>query len=131
MSLEKSLASVYTEQPTELHTAITEMMMENVAEDMEREDVRFILDVGCGMGVAWPGFAKHFPDATIHVITPDSVERSNAESSGKAVWAGETIESTACLEGFYGLIWARHSMEHTIHPYENLLKKLREKVELK
>lgn len=120
MSLDKALSTVYTEQPSELHTAITKGMIEALAERVDRSKIRTILDVGCGMGVAWPFFDEQFDKPEIHVVTPDETERGNAIKEGKKVLA-RVVNEMPVTRG-YDLIWARHSLEHTIYPYSDLLK---------
>ncbi len=125
MSLDKALSTVYTEQPSELHTAITKGMIEALAEQVDRSKIRTILDVGCGMGVAWPFFDKEFSGPEIHVVTPDKTERDNAIMAGLCVAADVVCEinlDTWAKDLKYDLVWARHSLEHTIYPYSDLLK---------
>jgi SAM-dependent methyltransferase len=122
MSLDKALSTVYTEQPSELHTAITKGMIEALAERVDRSKIRTILDVGCGMGVAWPFFDKEFSGPDIHVITPDETERYSAMAAGCLLIAGTVSGIQHDWGGKYDLIWARHSLEHTIYPYSDLLK---------
>lgn len=119
MSLDKALSTVYTEQPSELHTAITKGMIEALAEQVDRSKIRTILDVGCGMGVAWPFFDEQFDNPEIHVITPDETERDNAIKEGKKVLA-RIVKEMPVTRG-YDLIWARHSLEHTVTPFSDLV----------
>lgn len=119
MSLDKALSTVYTEQPSELHTAITKGMIEALAEKVDRSKIRTILDVGCGMGVAWPFFDKEFSGPEIHVVTPDKTERDNAIKEGKKVLA-RIVKEMPVTRG-YDLIWARHSLEHTVTPFSDLV----------
>lgn len=116
MSLEKALSTVYTEHPSELHLMITEGMVERLASTFS---FRSILDVGCGMGVAWPSFRKAWPGCEITVVTPDQSETWNSTESGLA-WAGRTMCDVE--SGKYDLIWARHSMEHSVSPYLDLTR---------
>lgn len=118
-SLDKALSTVYTEQPSELHTAITKGMIEGLAKEIDRSKIRTILDVGCGMGVAWPFFDEQFDKPEIHVITPDETERSNAIKEGKKVLA-RVVKEMPVTRG-YDLIWARHSLEHTVTPFSDLV----------
>ena len=118
-SLDKALSTVYTEQPSELHTAITKGMIEGLAKEIDRSKIRTILDVGCGMGVAWPFFDEQFDKPEIHVITPDETERVNAIKEGKKVLA-RVVKEMPVTRG-YDLIWARHSLEHTVTPFSDLV----------
>lgn len=120
----EALRTVYTEEPCELHTNITGMMVEQVALRFEDPSkVLRALDVGCGMGVAWPFLKDQFPNlAEIDVITPDDKERDNAKAHGHRV-VGVTTEDykrqiTHCV---YQLIWVRHSLEHSIMPFADLV----------
>jgi len=120
MSVEKSLSTVYTEHPSELHTAITEEMIEGLSKRFDN-GVNTILDVGCGMGVAWPTFRKVWPDCLITVVTPDKLEKSNAIEAGLA-WEGRILSDVTDDKGTgYDLIWARHSLEHSTSPFLDLL----------
>lgn len=122
MSLEKALETVYTEEPSELHTAITEMMIDGLRQKIkDKVEVRRILDVGCGMGVAWPFFEKAWPECTINVVTPDGKEQENANKELKAIVA-RVIDQIPITVMPYDLIWARHSMEHTISPFSDLVR---------
>lgn len=119
MSIEKALSTVYTEHPSELHTLITESMIEGLVGKIGR-GIQTILDVGCGMGVAWPSFNKAWPGCEITVVTPDQAETWNAMESG-LYWAGRTMhEVRDHAETGYDLVWARHSLEHSVSPYLDL-----------
>jgi 2-polyprenyl-3-methyl-5-hydroxy-6-metoxy-1,4-benzoquinol methylase len=125
-SIEKLLSTVYTEHPTPLHTQLTEGMVVGLASRIDTSKVENILDVGCGMGVAWEPFRKAFPNLkNLDVITPDQTEQDNAEEDGKVCWIGPTVDNS-CLSDSnytrhkYDLIWARHSLEHTAMPYLDL-----------
>lgn len=122
MSLDKALSTVYTEQPSKLHTAITKGMVEALAEKVDRSKIRTILDVGCGMGVAWPFFDEEFIKPEIHVITPDVTEGDNAMKESRLIIAKTVSGIQYDWVWRYDLIWARHSLEHTISPYLDLLK---------
>ena len=119
------LATVYTEYPTSLHIDITRAMFDSFAEkaDLGRLENPRILDVGCGMGVAWPSFLKYTKSEFIEAITPDEVEKFNAHKHGiriaakTATWLWE--------EERYDVIWARHSLEHSTCPYDDLSNCLR------
>jgi len=121
-AIELSLSTVYTEELTELHSKITHSAISEIAEFVGPDSVRSVLDVGCGMGVAWPSFRKSFPNLRmIDVITPDEKERSNASASD-VTWVGRTISECKPIEfAGYDLIWARHSLEHTISPFSDLV----------
>lgn len=122
-SMKKLLSTVYTEHLTPMHTAITEGMVVGLTERIDASSVVSVLDVGCGMGVAWPSFRKAFPNMKhLHVITPDAAEQDNAEANRDVTWIGLTVDNSSLYDGryHYDLIWARHSLEHFTSPFLDL-----------
>jgi SAM-dependent methyltransferase len=123
---ELALSTVYTEQPTNLHTEITAQMFRQFANSVNLKLGCRILDFGCGMGVAWP-FMREYTDK-ISAITPSLEEGANAREEGvDSYYSLGGYESTheefknEGTGGIFDAIWARHSLEHVIDPFATLL----------
>ena len=112
-------STVYTEYETNLHKEITESMFSQFFEVSGLQEGAYILDLGCGMGSAWKSMRK--VDARIVAISPNKEEIKNAENEGiSCFFSLESLEKRKDWCDF-DAIWARHSLEHTINPFETLL----------
>jgi SAM-dependent methyltransferase len=118
-----SMETVYTEERTPIHDEITEHMVKQFIPMVLKEvENPLILDFGCGTGVAW----DHFPlTCYLVAITPNPEEGKIARSRGIPSYfslkAMEQIYAEKDHPMEFDAIWARHSMEHVISPFETLL----------
>ena len=124
-ALAKSLYTVYTEDRTSIHDEITDNQFKLFANygygfflDPESPT---ILDVGCGMGVAWPVMKAVYGYADIRAITPNPVEIANCQKND-VKWIGSVTEEADIWQRTIDMIWCRHTLEHSINPFADLLE---------
>ena len=124
-ALAKSLYTVYTEERTPIHDEITENQFKifsayGYGYCLDPESPT-ILDVGCGMGVAWPTMRSCYGYADIRAITPNPVEIAHCRKNG-VKWVGSTPAEADIWQRTVDMIWCRHMLEHSISPFADCLK---------
>jgi SAM-dependent methyltransferase len=123
-ALAKSLYTVYTEDRTPIHDEITDNQFKAFANhgygfSLDPESPT-ILDVGCGMGVAWPVMREVYGYADIRAITPNPVEIAHCQKSG-VKWVGSVAGEADIWDRTIDMIWCRHALEHSINPFADCL----------
>lgn len=121
-ALTESLLTVYTEERTPIHDEITENQVKLIIQLVKptfAPNAPIILDVGCGMGVAW----KYFNNETacyLTAITPNPEEILNCKKND-VTWVGSVPAEAIVNKGSMDLIWCRHMLEHSISPFADCL----------
>ncbi|MDE2210638.1 MAG: class I SAM-dependent methyltransferase [Betaproteobacteria bacterium] len=106
---------LYAEPPDPGHTQVTHEAIERIA---ARWDLRgkHVLDVGCGQGVALSKFAEYGAIAKGLTFGEDYEE---CKRQGFDVYQMDMSFLEFPDESF-DLVWARHSLEHSLFPYFTL-----------
>lgn len=110
--IESLQADTYPEEPCKLHNELTAKSMDRVLPYVKGKRV---LDVGCGQGVALKMFKdKHY---NAYGITTNIQDCNECEVLGLYGYIGDMHKLKEGDGGIgYGLIWARHVLEHSPIP---------------
>ena len=115
--MEKIKNETYPEPPTELHTHITETMIDYLLNKYPLSENCKILDIGCGQGVAIEQFkVRGFSPIG---ITLNKEDLSLCKQKGYEVYEMDQSFLDFNDEEF-DLVWCRHTLEHSIFPYFTL-----------
>ena len=106
---------LYAEPPDPGHTQVTNEVIERIAAKWDLRGKR-VLDVGCGQGVALRKFAEHGAIARGLTFGEDYEE---CKRQGFDVEQMDMSFLEFADESF-DLVWARHSLEHSLFPYFTL-----------
>lgn len=115
--LKKIEGETYPELPSQMHTYITESVLDELLKVLSLPADAKILDVGCGQGPALEYFAKHNYNATGITLNDEDV----AVCQSKGFTAFKMDQSFLDFDdNFFHFIWARHCIEHSIFPFFTL-----------
>ncbi|MBN1850762.1 MAG: class I SAM-dependent methyltransferase [Deltaproteobacteria bacterium] len=107
----------YPEALTDLHSNLTQRMLEYFLAKCPLESTSKILDVGCGQGVALQWFMRK----GFHPIGITLNQEDIAACRNKGY---DVIEMDQSFMDFddktFDLIWCRHCIEHSVFPYFTL-----------
>lgn len=121
---ELAVSTVYTEERTPIHDEITAHMVKQfVPLVLKDSEMPVILDFGCGTGVMWDHLPQEFQVAA---ITPNPEEGKYARNRGIPSYFSLKsmlqVYSEMDVKPEFDAVWARHSLEHVISPFETLLE---------
>lgn len=109
-------ADVYPEIPSEPHLSITRQMVERLMTKKGIVAGQWVLDIGCGQGLAM----RHFLAAG---LTPIGI----ALGEDVLICLREGLDVRSMDQSFlefdndsFDVIWCRHALEHSIFPYFTL-----------
>lgn len=110
-------ADTYPEPSSELHTQITQRMMDYFIEKCSLVAGMNVLDVGCGQGVALEAFTQR----GFHPVgvTLNAIDQTVCQQKGYIVHAMDQ-SFLDFEEQTFNLVWCRHCLEHSIFPYFTL-----------
>lgn len=108
---ERIKADIYPEPPSQLHTNITEKMIERL-NNYEPIAGKKILDCGCGQGIALELFRAKGAQA---VGTTFGEDYLICKQKGFDVYEMDQSFLDFALESF-DVIWCRHALEHSLFP---------------
>lgn len=106
----------YPENRTDLHNNLTYEMAEKVAK-LIPADAK-VIDIGCGQGPALEWFTKNGFD--VSGITTNSEDMIACLDKGHKVRICDQNDMPPMWTGSFGLVWARHVLEHSICPFFTL-----------
>ncbi|MBI2418570.1 MAG: class I SAM-dependent methyltransferase [Ignavibacteriales bacterium] len=115
--LKKIEGETYPELPSQMHTYITESVLDELLKVISLPGDAKILDVGCGQGPALEYFTKHNYSAI--GITLNDEDVAVCQSKGFTVLKMDQ-SFLDFDDNFFHFIWARHCIEHSIFPFFTL-----------
>jgi ubiquinone/menaquinone biosynthesis C-methylase UbiE len=112
-------SEVYSEPDTELHTALTQVVMRSVFDALELPKNAVIADIGCGQGVALEAMAQRG-------YRPLGVTLSEEDVAACKLKGFDCYQMDQTFLAFddntIDFIWCRHALEHSPFPYFTLLE---------
>ena len=107
----------YPETPSKIHSDISNTMIDFLVDNISLSPNTKILDVGCGQGVALTKFKEKGFNAI--GITLNDTDVKICREKGFEVY--KMYQSFLNFpDDSFGLLWARHILEHSIFPYYTL-----------
>jgi SAM-dependent methyltransferase len=115
--LEKIESETYAEAASDLHTKVTENMLNPLLDNLKLPPSAQILDVGCGQGVALTIFQQRGYQPIGITLNDEDVEKSIEAGFDVRKMDQSFLDFP---DGSFDLLWARHVLEHSIFPYFTL-----------
>ncbi len=111
--LDRLALDVYPENPSSLHSDITDIALQRLDSMFTLQPRMAVLDVGCGQGPALEFF--HSRQMEYLGITLSDEDMAACRSKGYRV---EKMDQSflTLVNGSQDLVWARHVIEHSIFP---------------
>ena len=115
--LNKISSDIYPENPSKVHTDITESVIKNLSGSKVLVKGTKVLDVGCGQAVALKLFKEIGCDAVGITLGQDDYDycKSNGYNVHLMDMSFLDFENNS-----FDFLWVRHALEHSIFPYFTL-----------
>lgn len=115
--LQQIQQDAYAEEPTQLHSNVTEHAMARLFDQFSIPEGSQVLDIGCGQGVALERFCARGMRAS--GVTLNDTDLAVCRAKGFDVFKMDQ-SFLEFEDAFFDLIWARHVIEHSIMPLYTL-----------
>ncbi len=111
--IESLREDVYVEKPSELHTHITDKVIETLFKEFPFLKEKKILDVGCGQGPALRKFAAMGCQAVGITLGEEDCRVCRKEGFDVYLMDQSFLRFD---DSSFGFVWCRHCLEHSLFP---------------